>query len=137
MTANKLPNAPVFRMPNEFDVAAMVRADLEVARKAWLDAARHDAQELARRQESDFLAAKNHQGESFDFHAFRHTCGAWLIIQGENLKTVQTVMRHSTIKLTMDTYGHMLPDAHAKAVDAMGDLFDPERNSRRNSSSAG
>ena len=28
-------------------------------------------------------------------------------------------MRHSTITLTMDTYGHLLPDQHADAVGGM------------------
>ncbi|MBN2474708.1 MAG: hypothetical protein JXB62_08870, partial [Pirellulales bacterium] len=31
-------------------------------------------------------------------------------------KTVQSVMRHSTITLTMDTYGHLFPGQEAEAV---------------------
>ncbi|MBI3862791.1 MAG: site-specific integrase, partial [Planctomycetia bacterium] len=36
----------------------------------------------------------------------RHTCGAWLAMAGAHPKAVQAIMRHSTIVLTMDTYGH-------------------------------
>ena len=32
-------------------------------------------------------------------------------------------MRHSTITLTMDTYGHLLPDQHAKAVGGMASMM--------------
>ena len=51
-----------------------------------------------------------------DFHALRHTCGAWLAMAGVHPKIVQTVMRHSSITLTMDTYGHLFPGQEADAV---------------------
>ena len=38
---------------------------------------------------------------------------------GENPKTIQTVMRHSTITLTMDTYGHLFPAAESDAIARM------------------
>lgn len=33
---------------------------------------------------------------------------------------LQSVMRHSTITLTMDAYGHLLPGATADAADQLG-----------------
>ena len=45
-----------------------------------------------------------------------HSCGAWLASAGAHAKEVQTIMRHLTIKLTMDTYGHMLPGQEAKRL---------------------
>jgi len=54
----------------------MLRNDVESPRNAWLDAARKDPEEFVNREQSDFLAAANHEGESLDFHALRHTCGA-------------------------------------------------------------
>ena len=42
---------------------------------------------------------------------------------GVNVKVVQTVMRHSTIKLTLDTHGHLLPGQEAEAVDGLGQFF--------------
>jgi len=38
-------------------------------------------------------------------------------------KTVQTVMRHSTITLTMDTYGHLFPGQEAEAVGKLPEMF--------------
>lgn len=58
----------------------------------------------------------NHEGEVLDFHALRHTCGAWLAMAGAHPKSVQSVMRHSTIVLTMDTYGHLFPGQEADTV---------------------
>ena len=121
--ATKAPQAPVFDMPHEADVADMIRADLLDARRAWLKAAKHDPEEYTRREQSDFLTDKNHEGEVFDFHSLRHTCGAWLAMAGVHPKVVQTVMRHSSITLTMDTYGHLFPGQEADAVRQMGDLL--------------
>ncbi|MBN2473341.1 MAG: hypothetical protein JXB62_01940 [Pirellulales bacterium] len=46
---------------------------------------------------------------------FWHTGGVWLAKEGAHPKTVQSV-RHSTITLTMDTYGHLFPGQAAAAV---------------------
>ncbi len=111
LVSDKTAKAILFNLPSEYNMADMLRDDLAAARELWLaDGNRHDG---------DFLRATNHQGEAMDFHALRHTCGAWLAIAGVHPKTIQAVMRHSTITLTMDTYGHLLPDAHADAVAAM------------------
>ena len=121
--ATKAPRAKVFSMPAKEDVAAMLRADLADARRARMRKAKHDPQEYLRRQESDFLAAENHEGEVLDFHSLRHTCGAWLAMAGVHPKVVQTVMRHSTITLTMDTYGHLFPGQEAEAVSRLPDML--------------
>jgi integrase len=126
LVANKTPGAPVFAMPSEWDVAEMLRADLAEARKQWLDEVRHDTEARAKREESDFLAVKNHDGEVLDFHALRHTCGSWLALQGLHPNVIKTVMRHSTITLTMDTYGHLLPDQHAEAVGGIASMMTPK-----------
>ena len=59
------------------------------------------------------------EGLILDFHALRHTCGAWLVIAGVDVKTVQTVMRHSNPTLTLNTYGHLLDGAEANAVQKL------------------
>ncbi|MCH8880534.1 MAG: tyrosine-type recombinase/integrase [Planctomycetes bacterium] len=123
--AAKAPRAPVFAMPSEWCLADMLRADLAEARRQWLNVAKDNPAEHEQRAESDFLEAVNHEGERFDFHSLRHTCGAWLAMSGAHPKAVQAVMRHSTIVLTMDTYGHLLPgqeaDTVARFADYMGD----------------
>jgi integrase len=123
IVATKTPTAPVFNMPNEWNVADMLRADLAAARRQWLDEVKHDPDARAKQEESDFLAVGNNDGEKLDFHSLRHTCGSWLALRGVQPNVIKTVMRHSTITLTMDTYGHLLPDQHAHAVGGMGDMF--------------
>ena len=123
IVATKTPTAPVFPMPDRHDVADLLRADLAEARKQWLDEVKHDPDAHAKREESDFLASRNLQGEMLDFHALRHTTGSWLALQGIHPNVIKTVMRHSTITLTMDTYGHLLPDQHADAIGGMVNML--------------
>jgi len=55
-------------------------------------------------------------------HTFRHTYAALLIREGAHPKVIQVLMGHSTIKVTMDLYGHLLPglgDEYAQRLDAM------------------
>jgi len=124
--ATKAPQASVFGMPPRTDVAEMFRTDVADARAAWLKAAKQDHEEYLRRGESDFLAEKNHEGEFLDFHSLRHTCGAWLAMAGAHPKAVQSVMRHSTIVLTMDTCGHLFPGQDAATVARLPSMLAAE-----------
>lgn len=100
--ANRLPFSLTAR------TAEMIRDDLAIAR--WL-AANDDVS-----INDGFLQPLDPRGDSLDFHALRHTCGAWLAIAGVSIKVIQSVMRHSTITLTLDTYGHLLPGAEQDAA---------------------
>lgn len=102
----------VFALPSIYNMADMIRADLANARAAWLQQTDDDT-------DSDFLLATNDAGENLDFHALRHTCGAWLAIEGVHPKVIQTVMRHKSITLTMDTYGHLFPNAEPEAIEKL------------------
>ena len=53
------------------------------------------------------------------WHALRHTCAAMLIDGGAHPKVVQQQMRHSTISMTLDTYGHLFPARQDEAVSAL------------------
>ena len=94
------------------------------ARYAWLKASKHDPDEYERQEQSDFLADVNHEGERLDFHSLRHTCGAWLAMDGAHPKAVQAVMRHQSITLTMDTYGHLFPGQEAETVARFANMLD-------------
>ncbi|MEV4414989.1 tyrosine-type recombinase/integrase [Catellatospora sp. NPDC049609] len=48
-------------------------------------------------------------------HDLRHAFATFLLHDGQELRTVMDLLGHSTIRLTADTYGHVLP---AKARDA-------------------
>lgn len=49
------------------------------------------------------------------FHDLRHTYAALLIEQGEHPKYIQSQMGHSSIKITMDTYGHLMKSINREA----------------------
>jgi hypothetical protein len=104
-------------------MASMLRADLADARGAWLEEAASDHRQHEERTRSDFLLDVNHAGQHLDFHSLRHTCGAWLAQAGVHPKTVQVIMRHSAITLTMDTYGHLFPGQEADAINALPRVF--------------
>ena len=61
--------------------------------------------------------------EEFTFHGLRHTHATLLLQQGVNPKIVQERLGHSSIKVTMDTYSHVLPDMQKQAVDALQGIF--------------
>jgi integrase len=46
----------------------------------------------------------------FRIHDLRHTCASLLIRQGVHPKSIQHHLGHSSIQITMDRYGHLLPD---------------------------
>jgi integrase len=56
------------------------------------------------------------------FHDLRHSYAAMLIAQGAHPRAIMERMGHSTITVTLDTYGHLLPKIDAAldhALDAM------------------
>lgn len=106
----------VFPLPTR--TAEMLRGDLKAARAAWIDSA-DTASERRSRRESDFLKAEDASGRVLDFHALRHTTATLLAAAGVAPKVLQSVMRHSTITLTMDSYAHVIEGAQAAAVECM------------------
>ncbi len=121
LISTKLPTVTVFPLPQK-EAAKMLQADLEDARGLWLKEVIQNPDERAKREQSDFLKAINDSGAALDFHALRHTCGAWLAIRRTEPKVIQSVMRHSTITLTLDTYGHLLEGAQSAAINHAADM---------------
>lgn len=81
-----------------------------------------DTELLAEREKSFFLLPENEAGATFDFHALRHTRGAWLGMRGVHPKVIQSVMRYSTITLTVDTYGQLIEGAESAVIQANADM---------------
>jgi len=52
-------------------------------------------------------------------HDLRHSFATFLLDQGQELRTVMDLLGHSTIRLTADTYGHVLPRTARSAADAI------------------
>lgn len=106
----KLPDALPFQVPFdgcEHRGAEQLRDELAKARAAYIEA--------TEKPEEWLLMPRNSEGAVLDFHALRHTCGAWLALQGVYPKVIQEVMRHSSIQLTFDTYGHFFPGSADEA----------------------
>jgi integrase len=51
-------------------------------------------------------------------HEARHTCASILIAAGVNAKALSVIMGHSTIAMTFDTYGHLMPGGLDEAAAA-------------------
>ena len=59
-------------------------------------------------------------------HDLRHTYASLLIQQGESLAYVQQQLGHSSVQVTVDVYGHLIPGANRAAVDRLD--AQPARN---------
>ena len=49
-------------------------------------------------------------------HDLRHTAASALLSDGVHPKVVQEFLGHSSIKVTLDTYSHVMPTMHAEAI---------------------
>lgn len=74
-------------------------------------------------------AIRAHRGEveglpeDFRFHDLRHYLASLLIGNGLDVKVVQTRLRHANATTTLNTYGHLWPDADESARAAVADVL--------------
>jgi integrase len=52
-------------------------------------------------------------------HELRHSAASLMLAEGVPLQVVADVLGHSSIRMTADVYGHVLPPARREAADAM------------------
>jgi CheY-like chemotaxis protein len=64
----------------------------------------------------------------FRFHDLRHTYGSLLIQDGAPLAYVKEQMGHSSIQITVDAYGHLIPAADIAWVDRLDSKTTPQQN---------
>jgi len=64
------------------------------------------------------------------FHDLRHTYASIQIDLGANIKYIQNQMGHSTIKLTLDTYGHLMKDVNQEAANRLGEAIFSDNGSK-------
>ena len=62
------------------------------------------------------------------FHDLRHTFGSLLIQTGASLAYVRDQMGHSSIQVTVDIYGHLIPGANVSFVDRLDGLTSPQQS---------
>jgi len=104
----KLPGCNAFNMPGEDRMAMMLRADL-----------------------ADTQIEYETDAGVFDFHALRGQCGTLLAATGCHPKTIQAILRHSDINLSLSVYTHSLRGAESEAVKRLPDLSSPSSQSQK------
>ena len=52
-------------------------------------------------------------------HSLRHTFASFLFEQGTDIKTISTLLGHASVKITMDTYVHLIQDTGKYAVELL------------------
>jgi len=70
------------------------------------------------------------------FYDLRHTHASLLIAEGVHPKKIAERLGHSSIKLTMDTYGHLFDGCDRESAERMDRLFGSHQDSLEASSSA-
>ncbi len=58
------------------------------------------------------------------FHDLRHSHAAHLIAAGVHAKTIQARLGHASIRITLDTYGHLMAGVDEDAADRIGLVLD-------------
>ena len=56
-----------------------------------------------------------------DLHQLRHSSPSLLLQPGASLVYVKDQLGHASVRLTVDTYGHLIPGANRQAVDRLDD----------------
>jgi integrase len=64
--------------------------------------------------------------EPIGLHECRHTYAALMIAAGVNAKALSTYMGHSSITITLDRYGHLMPGNEAEAATMLAAYLDRE-----------
>lgn len=61
--------------------------------------------------------------EHIPFHALRHSVATALLVNGVNLKVVSAQLGHADIRVTADTYSHVLEEVQKQTSDILGTLI--------------
>jgi integrase len=82
------------------------------------------AEAAARRARAAWREAKL---EPIGLHECRHTYAAFMIAAGINAKALSTYMGHSSITMTLDRYGHLMPGNESEAAIMLATYLDKAR----------
>lgn len=86
------------------------------------DGSYQDANNMIKRR---FKPALNRAGiDSLRFHDLRHTYASLLLANGAPMKYVQHQLGHSSIKMTMDLYTHLLPEVNEQCVNLLDNIVE-------------
>jgi hypothetical protein len=57
------------------------------------------------------------------WHEARHTFASLMIAAGVNVKAISTYMGHASVKITLDRYGHLMPDSETDTAARLNDYL--------------
>lgn len=104
-------------------MARMIREDVEAISRIWfMDLEDNESKQELLSKYPSFLKVCDESDHRIDFHALRHTYGAWLALSGVHAKMIQSIMRHKDVKLTLEPYGHLFQSMEREALDKLGQL---------------
>jgi integrase len=66
---------------------------------------------------------KKHGSREIRFLDLRHTCASLLLSLDVHPKVVQSLLRHSSFKITMDLYSYLMPGMKSEAASAIESLL--------------
>ncbi len=69
---------------------------------------------------------KPHKAPELRLHQARHTYASMMIAAGINPKALSSFMGHSSINVTFDLYGHLMPGTEAEAAKLLGTYIDAQ-----------
>jgi integrase len=82
-----------------------------------------DHNNLYYREYKPLLDRSGLRDQSFTFHSLRHTFASVLCNRDVNVKKIQSLMGHSSITQTMDTYSHLMQDIGGDVVGGLDKAF--------------
>lgn len=82
-----------------------------------------DHNNLYHREYKGLLRMAGLGDEGFTFHSLRHTFATELFNQGKRPKIIQTLLGHSSIVQTMDTYSHLIDEVDDDEVGGLDEAF--------------
>jgi integrase len=74
---------------------------------------------LTQRHFEKILEQAGMKDAGFVLYSLRHSCATLLLSAGENPKIVAERLGHTSVKMTLDTYSHVLPDMQQTATDKL------------------
>jgi integrase len=57
------------------------------------------------------------------FHDLRHSYAAMLIAQSAHPRAIMERLGHSSIQVTLDTYGHLFPELEAHITEGLDEVY--------------
>ena len=64
------------------------------------------------------------------FHDLRHTCAAFLIAQGAHPRAIMERLGHSSITVTLNTYGHLFPSLDEALTEGLENTYQTSLRTR-------